>query len=63
MECFVLKPSQSIFQIDVLNDKHVILCKRPPPMFAESRKEMGFEKVSHIDGGFAAMKNSGFETS
>ncbi len=30
---------------------------------AKTLKEMGFEKVSHIDGGFAAMKNSGFETS
>ena len=26
-------------------------------------KEMGFEKVSHIEGGFTAMKNSGFKTS
>ena len=30
---------------------------------AKTLKEMGFEKVSHIEGGFAAMKNSGFETS
>ena len=30
---------------------------------AKSLKDMGFEKVSHIDGGFTAMKNSGFETS
>ena len=28
---------------------------------AKSLKEMGFEKVSHIDGGFAAMKKNGFE--
>ena len=30
---------------------------------AKTLKEMGFEKVSHIEGGFAAMKNSGFVTS
>ena len=30
---------------------------------AKTLKEMGFEKVSHIEGGFASMKNSGFETS
>ena len=30
---------------------------------AKTLKEMGFEKVSHIEGGFAAMKNNGFETS
>ena len=29
---------------------------------AKSLKEMGFEKVSHIDGGFGAMKNKGFNT-
>ena len=30
---------------------------------ANTLKEMGFEKVSHIEGGFGAMKNSGFKTS
>ena len=29
---------------------------------AKTLKDMGFEKVSHIEGGFVAMKNSGFET-
>ncbi len=28
---------------------------------AKSLQEMGFKKVSHIDGGFAAMKNNGFK--
>ena len=23
-------------------------------------KDMGFEKVSHVDGGFSSIKNSGF---
>ena len=27
---------------------------------AKSLKDMGFENVSHIDGGFSLMKNSGF---
>ena len=27
---------------------------------AKSLKDMGFEKVSHIDGGFSSIKNSGF---
>ena len=27
----------------------------------KSLKEMGFEKISHIDGGFSQMKNSGFK--
>ena len=27
----------------------------------KSLKEMGYEKVSHIDGGFAVMSNSGFK--
>ena len=28
---------------------------------AKTLKEMGFEKVSHIDGGFSALKNSKFK--
>ena len=28
---------------------------------AKSLKDMGFKKVSHIDGGFGAMKNKGFK--
>ena len=27
----------------------------------KSLKEMGFEKISHIDGGFAVMSNCGFK--
>ncbi len=27
----------------------------------KSLKEMGYEKISHIDGGFAAMSNNGFK--
>ena len=28
---------------------------------AKTLQDMGFEKVSHIDGGFSLMINSGFE--
>ena len=28
---------------------------------AKTLKEMGFEKVSHIEGGFSSMKNKGFK--
>ena len=28
---------------------------------AETLKKMGYDKVSHIDGGFGAMQNSGFK--
>ena len=28
---------------------------------AKTLKEMGFEKVSHIDGGFSSMKDKGFK--
>ena len=28
---------------------------------AKTLKDMGFEKISHIDGGFSQMKNSGFK--
>ena len=30
---------------------------------AKTLNEMGFEKVSHVEGGFGAMKNSGFKIS
>ena len=30
-------------------------------LVAEALKEMGFEKVSHIDGGFAAISQSDFK--
>jgi len=30
---------------------------------AKTLEEMGFQKVSHVQGGFAAMKNSGFKIS
>ena len=48
-----------------LNKETVLFCAAGgrSALAAKTLKEMGFEKVSHVDGGFAAMKNSGFKTS
>jgi len=35
--------------------------KSAQTLVAEALKEMGFEKVSHIDGGFGAIKQSKFK--
>ena len=49
-------------QID-LNKETVLFCAAGgrSALAAKSLNEMGFEKVSHIDGGFGAMKKNGFE--
>ena len=64
---FQLDPNSALFQNGVINpNKEIVLfCAAGgrSALAAKTLKEMGFEKVSHIDGGFAAMKNSGFETS
>ena len=51
-------------QID-LSKETVLFCAAGgrSALAANTLKEMGFEKVSHIEGGFGAMKNSGFKTS
>ena len=49
---------------DIDNSKEIVLfCAGGlrSALAAKSLNEMGFEKVSHIDGGFAAMKKNGFE--
>ena len=33
----------------------------PVKLAAKTLKEMGFDKVSHVQGGFFSMKNSGFK--
>ena len=45
-----------------LNKEMVLFCAGGlrSALAAKSLKEMGFEKVSHIDGGFAALKSSKF---
>ena len=46
-----------------LNKELVLFCAAGgrSALAAKSLKEMGFEKVSHVEGGFGAMQNSGFK--
>ena len=46
-----------------MNKEMVLFCAGGlrSALAAKSLKEMGFEKVSHIDGGFAAISQSDFE--
>ena len=46
-----------------LNKEIVLFCAAGgrSSLAAKTLKEMGFEKVSHIDGGFIAMSKSGFK--
>ena len=46
-----------------LNKEMVLFCAGGlrSALAAKSLKDMGFEKVSHIDGGFGAIKNSKFK--
>ena len=46
-----------------LNKELVLFCAAGgrSALAAKTLKEMGFEKVSHIEGGFHLMKNSGFK--
>ena len=62
---FWLDPSSSYFKdgkVD-LNKEMVLFCERGfrSALATKSLKQMGFKKISHIDGGFAGMKKSGFK--
>ena len=48
-----------------LNKEMVLFCAAGgrSALAAKTLNEMGFEKVSHVEGGFGAMKNSGFKIS
>ena len=60
-----LDPNSPIFQNGKLdkNKEIVLFCAGGvrSALAAKSLKEMGYEKISHIDGGFAVMSNSGFK--
>ncbi len=59
---FWLDP-QSPYSKDVDSNKEIILfCAGGlrSALAAKTLNDMGFDKVSHIDGGFAAMKKKGF---
>ena len=64
---FAIHPDSPYAQKEKLdpNKELVLFCAAGgrSALAAKTLKEMGFEKVSHIEGGFAAMKNSGFVTS
>ena len=62
---FWMDPNSSYFmegKIDQ-NKEMVLFCAGGlrSALAAKTLKDMGFEKVSHIDGGFAAIKQSKFE--
>ena len=46
-----------------MNKEMVLFCAGGlrSALATKSLKEMGFEKISHIDGGFSQMRNSGFK--
>ncbi len=62
---FWLDPESAYFKEGKLdmNKEIVLFCAGGlrSALAAKTLQEMGFEKVSHIDGGFAALKNSKFK--
>ena len=63
---FWLDPNSAYFKdgkLD-LNKEMVLFCAGGlrSALAAKTLKDMGFEKVSHIDGGFGAIKQSKFKT-
>ena len=62
---FWLDPNSPYFQQGKLdrNKEMVLFCAggMRSALAAKSLKDMGFEKVSHIDGGFGAIKQSKFK--
>ena len=62
---FWLDPESAYFKEGKLdmNKEIVLFCAGGlrSALAAKTLKEMGFEKVSHIDGGFAALKKSKFK--
>ena len=62
---FWMDPESAYFKdgkID-MNKEMVLICAGclRSALSAKSLQEMGFKKVSHIDGGFASMRNNGFK--
>ena len=62
---FWMDPNSSYFKEGKVDmDKEIVLfCAGGlrSALGAKSLKDMGFEKVSHVDGGFGAMKTKGFK--
>ena len=62
---FWLDPNSSYYQENKIKDlkKMVLFCAGGlrSALAAKTLKDMGYQKVSHIDGGFAALKQSKFK--
>ena len=62
---FWIHPDSEFFRNEKLdlNKEIVLFCAAGgrSALAAKTLKNMGFKNVSHIDGGFASMKNSGFK--
>ena len=62
---FSIQPESPYVQREKLdlNKEIVLFCAAGgrSALAAKTLKDMGFKKVSHIEGGFTAMKNSGFK--
>ena len=62
---FSIHPDSPFFQNNNLdlNKEIVLFCAAGgrSALLAKTLKEMGFKKVSHVDGGFGKMSNSGFK--
>ena len=62
---FWLDPNSPYFQQGTLDQSKemVLFCAGGlrSALAAKTLKDMGFEKVSHIDGGFGALRNSKFK--
>ena len=62
---FAIHPESAFVQNNNLdlNKEIVLFCAAGgrSALAAKTLKEMGFEKVSHVDGGFGSMSNSGFK--
>ena len=60
-----LDPNSALFQKGVLdqNKEMVLFCAGGlrSALAAKTLKDMGFEKVSHVDGGFGALRDSKFK--
>ena len=62
---FFIHPESPYFKKEKLdpNKEIVLFCAAGgrSALAAKTLKDMGFEKVSHVDGGFSLMKDSGFK--
>ena len=62
---FMIHPESVFIQNNNLdlNKEIVLFCAAGgrSALAAKTLKEMGFKKVSHVEGGFGSMKNSGFK--